>query len=93
MSSSSGQLTERYDVACRSQRTEVKSERFSDATKEQTRTAVEQLLALLEEHDAVGLSHLAVGVHGDAVVDEFRTLFGGVIELTEDGSVYTPMAE
>jgi len=27
-----GQLTETYDVACRSQRMEVKSERFSDAT-------------------------------------------------------------
>jgi KaiC/GvpD/RAD55 family RecA-like ATPase len=63
------------------------------ADKEQTRTAVEQLLGLLDEHDAVGLFHLAVGVHDEAVVDEFRTLFDGVIELTEDGSVYTSMAD
>jgi KaiC/GvpD/RAD55 family RecA-like ATPase len=63
------------------------------ADREQTRTAVTQLLSLLDEHDAVGLFHLAVGVHEDAVVDEFRTLFDGVIELDEDGSVSVSMAE
>lgn len=32
MSSSKGQLMERYDVACKSQRMGVKFEQFSDAT-------------------------------------------------------------
>jgi hypothetical protein len=61
--------------------------------RDQTRMAVESLLALLEEHDAVGLFHLAVGVHDDAVVEEFRSLFDGVIELSEEGSVSTSMSE
>ena len=63
------------------------------ADTEQTRLAVEALLDLLDEHDAVGLFHLAVGVHDDAVVDEFRTLFDGVIELEEDGAVTASVGE
>jgi len=58
---------------------------YSD--EERTALAVEQLLELLAEHDAVGLFHLAVGVHDEAVVDEFRALFDGVIELGEDGGI------
>jgi len=49
--------------------------------------AVEQLLALLEEHEAVGLFHLARGVHDDDVRTAFNDLFDGVIELSEDGTV------
>jgi KaiC/GvpD/RAD55 family RecA-like ATPase len=63
------------------------------ADRDRTRTAVKSLLGLLEEHDAVGLFHLAVGVHDDAVVEEFRTLFDGVIEVNEEGSVSSSMRE
>jgi KaiC/GvpD/RAD55 family RecA-like ATPase len=49
--------------------------------------AVEAILQLLDEHDAVGLFHLAQGVHDAASVDRFRALFDGVIELDEDGAV------
>jgi len=59
------------------------------ADEEQTRQAVEQLLDLLDRNDAVGLFHLAWGVHDDAVVDEFRKLFDGVLELDEGGTVTT----
>ena len=57
------------------------------ADEQRTREAVEQLLSLLDEHDAVGLFHLARGVHDDRVVSEFRGLFDGVLELAEDGTL------
>ena len=57
------------------------------ADKERARDAVERLLALLEDHDAVGLFHLAAGVHDETVIEEFRRLFDGVIELDEHGAV------
>jgi KaiC/GvpD/RAD55 family RecA-like ATPase len=59
------------------------------ADEEQTRDAVDRILALLDEHDAVGLFHLANGVHEAAVVDEFQAVFDGVIRLKQDGTVYT----
>ncbi len=43
--------------------------------------AVEALLELLGEYDAVGLFHLAVNVHDSEFVDEVRTHFDVVIEL------------
>ncbi len=49
--------------------------------------AVEQILGLLEEHDAIGLFHLSEEVHDDDIVDAFRDLFEGVIDLDEDGTV------
>jgi len=49
--------------------------------------AVERLLELLAEHDAVGMFHLAQGVHDEATVDRFRALFDGVITLDEDGEI------
>ncbi|MCU4972205.1 hypothetical protein OB955_05585 [Halobacteria archaeon AArc-m2/3/4] len=49
--------------------------------------AVERIIAELVEHDAIGLFHLSEEVHGDDVVDEFRALFDGVVDLDEDGSV------
>ena len=58
---------------------------YSDV--EQTRQAVEAILALLDEHDAVGLFHLAKGVHDDDVIDGFAALFDGVVDLDEDGAV------
>ena len=49
--------------------------------------AVEDLLELLAEYDAVGLFHLARGVHEDDTVASFSELFDGVVELDEDGAV------
>lgn len=57
------------------------------ADEQQAREAVVQLLELLEEHDAVGLFHLAKGVHDETVRDEFRELFDGVIELDKSGEI------
>ncbi|WP_207586454.1 DUF7090 family protein [Halomontanus rarus] len=48
--------------------------------------AVERILAELVDHDAVGLFHLSEEVHDDDVVDEFRALFDGIVDLDEDGS-------
>jgi len=57
------------------------------ADEERTRGAVEDLLGLIREHDAVGLFHLAEEVHDEDVVAGYRDLFDGVIELDEDGTV------
>ncbi len=57
------------------------------ADEDRTKSAVEEILALLAEHEAVGLFHLASGVHDDVVVEEFKSMFDGVIELSEDGTV------
>jgi len=57
------------------------------ADEERAADAIEQILALLDEYDAVGMFHLAQGVHDEATVDQFRALFDGVVELGEDGTV------
>ena len=57
------------------------------ADEERALEAVEQLLELLDEHDAVGLFHLAPEVHDEPVVEAFEAVFDGVIELHEDGTV------
>ncbi len=57
------------------------------ADEEQTLEAVKELLELLETHDAVGLFHLARGVHDEVVLDEYRDLFGPVIELNEENEI------
>jgi KaiC/GvpD/RAD55 family RecA-like ATPase len=49
--------------------------------------ATRELLALLDEHEAVGLFHLSKEVHDEATLDRFRGLFDGVVDLHEDGSV------
>ncbi|WP_123536085.1 DUF7090 family protein [Halosimplex salinum] len=49
--------------------------------------AVDAILELLDEHDAVGLFHLAKGVHDDAELADLRARFDGVVDLSEDGSV------
>jgi KaiC/GvpD/RAD55 family RecA-like ATPase len=49
--------------------------------------ATEELLDLLEEHDAVGLFHLSKEVHDEETLDRFRELFDGVIDLDVDGDV------
>jgi|SRR5699024_6994351 len=57
------------------------------ADEDRAREAVEDLLGLLAEYDAVGLFHLAGEVHDEAVLDGYRELFDGVITLDSDGSV------
>ncbi|MFB6184407.1 MAG: hypothetical protein ABEI96_07615 [Haloarculaceae archaeon] len=59
------------------------------ADEERAYDAVERILELLVEHEAVGLFHLAEGVHDDAVVDRFRAAFDATIELDQDGTVTT----
>lgn len=51
------------------------------------RDAVERLLTLLDEHDAVGLFHLSDEVHDEDVLDSYRALFDVVITLDLDGSI------
>jgi len=57
------------------------------ADEGRARTAVEQILDLLEEHDAVGLFHLAEEVHEPEVLEGYRDLFEGVVTLEADGTV------
>jgi KaiC/GvpD/RAD55 family RecA-like ATPase len=57
------------------------------ADEDRAEQAVEAMLDLLETHDAVGLFHLAKGVHDAETVQQFRDQFAGVIELAEDDSV------
>ncbi|WP_339105410.1 hypothetical protein [Haloterrigena salinisoli] len=49
--------------------------------------AVERILELLEEYDAIGLFHVSEEPHDPELVERFRDLFDGVIDLDEDGSV------
>ena len=49
--------------------------------------AAADILALLDEHDAVGIFHLSEEVHEVATLDRFRELFEGVIELDGEGNV------
>ena len=49
--------------------------------------AMEELLGLLAEHDAVGLFHLSPEVHDDALVDRYRERFDATVVLSEDGTV------
>ncbi|RXK50307.1 DUF7090 family protein [Halorientalis pallida] len=57
------------------------------ADDDRTREAVEDLLDLLGEHGAVGLFHLSPEVHDEEIVDGYRDLFDGVVELSADGTV------
>ena len=57
------------------------------ADEDRARSAVEDVLSLLDEHSAVGLFHLAEEVHDEGVLSGYRELFNGTITLAEDGSV------
>lgn len=57
------------------------------ADEQRARDAVETILDLLAAHDAVGLFHLAEGVHDVELLDEYRTMFDGIIELDENGDI------
>ncbi|MFP9191346.1 DUF7090 family protein [Natronosalvus vescus] len=50
---------------------------------------VERLVNLLEAHDAIGLFHLSEEVHDDEIVEQFRALFDGIVDLDEAGNVTT----
>lgn len=57
------------------------------ADEERARNAIKRILDLLEEHDAVGLFHVAEEVHSTETLDAYRELFDGIIDLDEDGTV------
>ncbi len=57
------------------------------AGEEDTRDAVDRLLTLLEQHDAVGLFHLSAEVHDESVLERYRDQFDLVIVLDRDGSI------
>lgn len=52
-----------------------------------TRAAVDELLELLREHDAVGLFHLSMEVHDDPVLAAYKERFDVVITLDRDGAI------
>jgi len=54
---------------------------------ESVRETVADLLALLADHDAVGLFHVANEVHDPETVEGFRTLADGVLTLDADGEL------
>lgn len=47
--------------------------------------AVEGLVGLLEQHDAVGLFHVATEVHDEEFLEAVQTHFDVIIEVDEDG--------
>lgn len=49
--------------------------------------AVERILGLLDQYEAVGLFHVSPEVHDPDYVEGLESLFDGVIELAEDGSI------
>ncbi|MFB6087113.1 MAG: hypothetical protein ABEJ85_01220 [Haloarculaceae archaeon] len=57
------------------------------ADEDRALEAVDDLLDLLREHDAVGLFHLAPEVHDADAVERYEERFDGVIELADDGTV------
>ncbi len=57
------------------------------ADEERALEAVEEILELLAQYDAVGLFHLSEEVHSDADVQSFKDRFDGVVYLDADGSV------
>lgn len=59
------------------------------ANEDAAKTAVQSIIELLGEHDAIGLFHLSPEVHDPAVVTEYKDMFYGIVELAEDGSVTT----
>lgn len=57
------------------------------AGEDDAREAVDRLLALLEDHDAVGLFHLSAEVHDDEIVQSYRDLFDIVIDLDAEDNI------
>jgi len=57
------------------------------ADEQRVREAVAAIQGLLDDHEAVGLFHLAEGVHDDQTVAKFREQVDGVLELDESGAI------
>lgn len=57
------------------------------AGEEPTLEAVDRLLDLLEEHEAVGLFHLSAEVHDSDVIDAYRDRFDVIVTLDPDDSI------
>ena len=57
------------------------------AGEDEALETMERIVELLEAHDAVGLFHLSEEVHDAEVVEQFRSLFAGVVDLDADGNV------
>lgn len=65
------------------------SELAYNAGEERAVEALERVVDLLDEYDAVGLFHVSPEVHDPATLDRFRRLGDGIIEVAEDGSMRT----
>lgn len=59
------------------------------ASEDKAKTAVQSIIDLLEQHDAIGLFHLSPEVHDPTILTEYKEMFYGIVELVEDGSVTT----
>lgn len=57
------------------------------AGEEAAIAAIERMVGVVEDHDAVALFHLSPEVHDETSIAAYRDLFDGVIELSEDGEV------
>ncbi|WP_256295791.1 DUF7090 family protein [Haloarchaeobius salinus] len=57
------------------------------AGEDEAREAVERLVDLIEEHDAVALFHLSDEVHDEDTETGYRDLFDVVVDLDVDGNV------
>ncbi|WP_158058144.1 DUF7090 family protein [Halorussus halophilus] len=51
------------------------------------RDLIQDVLDMLDEHDAVGLFHLSKGVHDEVQVEQFLGMFDAVVDLDRDGNV------
>lgn len=59
------------------------------ASEDEAKTAIQSIIDLLDQHDAIGLFHLSPEVHDPAILTEYKEMFYGIVELAEDGSVTT----
>ena len=77
---------ESHDGKCRVSLDSI-TEMIYYADVEGVETALAEMLELLAEFDAVGLFHMAAEVHDEPTVDRFASMFDGVVELTEGGTL------
>lgn len=59
------------------------------ANEDDAKTAVQSIIDLLEQHDGIGLFHLSPEVHDSKILNEYKDMFYGIVELAEDGTVTT----
>ena len=63
------------------------------ADESRVRDLIGEILALLDETDAVGLFHLSKGVHDEVQVEQYLGMFDAVVDLDRDGGVTAEFAE